>query len=107
MSDWHTRREKEIIREMGGTPTESYGADGRIDGDPVEVRLAREEERFRVNKSTHSQLKNNDGSYILDDVEDSQPPESIPADQIDDRLSDDWHSDRGYMHQFLDVSEIL
>jgi len=107
MADWHTKLEKELIRERGGEPTESYGPDGVINGDPVEVRLAKTEDRFRVNHDTHDQLLEDDGTYIFDDVEDNQPPREISADAIDDRLEDDWYSDRGYEHQFVDVDEIF
>jgi hypothetical protein len=108
MADWHTKLEKQLIRERGGTPTKSYGADGEMpDGDPVEVRLAKTEDRFRLNHDTHGQLLENDGTYIFDDVEDNQPPREVSADTIDDRLEDDWHSDRGYKHQFVDVDEIF
>jgi hypothetical protein len=107
MADWHTKLERELIRERGGTPTESYGADGVIDGDPVEVRLAKTEDRFRVNHDTHDELLEEGGTYIFDDVEDDQPAREVPADAIEDRLEDDWYSDRGYEHQFVDVDEIF
>jgi hypothetical protein len=107
MADWHTTLEKELIEDFGGTPTESYGADGTIDGEPVEVRLAKKEDRFRLNRDTHDELLEGDGSYILDDVTDDNPPTEVEADDIDDRLGDDWFSDRGYEHQFLDVEEII
>ncbi len=107
MTDWHTQLEKDLIVEFGGEPTESYGADGMIDGEPVEVRLAKEEDRFRVNRDTHGELLEGDGSYIFDNVTDDKPPKEIEADEIDDELGDDWFSDRGYQHQFLDVDDTL
>jgi len=108
MPDWHTELEKELIREFGGDPTESFGPDGTMpDGDPVEVRLAKTEDRFRVNKDTHQELVAEGGSYIFDDVDDNQPPREVSAEQVDDLLGDDFHSDRGYMHQFVDVDEIF
>jgi hypothetical protein len=106
--DWHTKLEKELIRERGGTPTESYGADGEMpDGDPVEVRLAKTEDRFRVNHDTHDELLEEGGTYIFDDVEDDQPAREISADAVDGLLEEDWHSDRGYKHQFVGVDEIF
>jgi len=107
MTDWHTRLEREYIRERGGTPTKSNGADGTIDGDPVEVRVARKEERFRVNRETHEELEEENGSYIFDDRRDDQPPKEVEADRVDDMLGKDWHSDRGYKHQFIDVDSIF
>jgi hypothetical protein len=31
----------------------------------------------------------------------------VEADEIDDRLGEDWHSDRGYMHQFIEVDNLF
>ncbi len=107
MTDWHTKQEKDLIEQFGGTPTETFGADGIIDDEPVEVRLAKEEDRFRLNQDTHQTLLEDDGSYIFDDIEDNQPPRQVDADTIDDRLGDDWHSDRGYMHQFVEVDSLF
>jgi len=107
MADWHTEMEKTLIEQFGGEPTESFGADGTIRGKPTEVRLAKEDDRFRLNQDTHQQLMENDGSYIFDDVGDGLAPKQVSAETVDDDLEDDWHSDRGYMHQFLDVDEIF
>ena len=108
MPDWHTKLEKELIQDFGGTPTESFGPDGTMpDGDPVEVRAAKTEDRFRLNHDTHDELLEEGGTYIFDDVNDNQPPREVSADTIDDRLEDDWHSDRGYEHQFVAVDEIF
>lgn len=104
----HTKIEKELIREFGGRPAESFGPDGTLDGQPVEVRVAKKEDRFRVNKSTHEELLEEGGSYIFDDLEDNKPPREVEADTVDDMLgSTDWHSDRGYKHRFLDVDDIF
>jgi len=107
MSDWdHTEIEKDLIREFGGEPTESFGPDGTLGGDPVEVRLAREEDRFRVNKDTHQELVDEGGSYLFDKLGDGVPAREVSAATVDDRLDEDWHSDRGYMHQFLDADAV-
>lgn len=107
MSDWHTRMEKNLIRRFGGTPKQKYGTDGTIDGDPVEVRLAKKEDRFRLNHDTHQKLVQNDGTYIFDDVADNLPPREVEADTVDRMLGADWHSDRGYEHQFIQVDSIF
>jgi hypothetical protein len=108
MTDWHTQLEKELIREFGGTPRESFGPDGTMpDGRPVEVRVAATDDRFRLNRETHQELLEEDGSYIFDDVNDDLPPQEVHADNVDAHLGDDWYSDRGYMHQFVAVDEIL
>lgn len=107
MADWHTKLEKKLIRSFGGTPTKSYGADGRLNGAPVEVRAAKKEDRFRLNRDTHQELVRNDGTYIFDDVGDGLPPRQVEADRVDDMLGGSWHSDRGYEHQFVEVDEIF
>lgn len=107
MAEWHTELEKELIEDFGGTPTESFGADGSINNDPVEVRLAKKEDRFRLNRDTHQQLVEQDGTYIFDDVTDNQPPEQVTAEAVDEQLSNDWHSDRGYEHQFVPVDSMF
>lgn len=106
--DWHTKLEKELIVEFGGEPTESYGADGMIDGEPVEVRAAKKDDRFRVNRDTHEELLEGDGSYIFDDVLDGEPAVEVEADEVDELIDEgEWHSDRGYEHKFLAVDEIF
>lgn len=106
--DWHTKLEKELIVEFGGEPTESYGADGMIDGEPVEVRAAKKDDRFRVNRDTHEELLEGDGSYIFDDVLDGEPAVEVEADEVDEMIDEgEWHSDRGYEHKFLAVDEIF
>jgi len=105
--DWHTELEKQLIREFGGRPTESFGPDGVIGGDPVEVRGAKKDDRFRLNRDTHEELLAEGGIYIFDDVTDNQPPRQVPAARVDGLLGEDWHSDRGYQHQFVDVDSIF
>jgi len=106
-TDWHTEMEKELINQFGGEPTESFGPDGTLAGDPVEVRLAKSEDRFRLNRDTHQELVEEGGSYIFDDVTDGLPPREVQADQVDDLLGDDWYSDRGYEHQFIGVDDVF
>ncbi|CCC41968.1 conserved hypothetical protein (plasmid) [Haloquadratum walsbyi C23] len=108
MTDFdHTDIEKQLIKDFGGTPSESFGPDGMIGDEPTEVRLAKKEDRFRLNKDTHETLVENDGTYIFDDLQDNQPPKQVEADQVADELGEDWHSDRGYMHQFVSVDSFF
>lgn len=108
MVDWHTRLEKELIEEFGGTPKEKDGTDGVIDGAPVEVRGAKKDDRFRLNRDTHQELVEEDGTYIFDDVADNQPPRQVEAETVDRMIDGQgWHSDRGYMHTFLDTDDVL
>ncbi len=103
----HTQREKQLITDFGGEPRKSFGADGLIGDQPVEVRLAKKDDRFRLNKETHEELLEQDGSYIFDDLDDGQPPRQVDADQVDEQLTDSYHSDRGYKHQFISVNSIF
>jgi len=74
----------------------------------VEVRAAKKDDRFRLNRDTHEELVDEGGSYIFDDVNDNQPPREVEADRVDDMLGGgSWHSDRGYEHQFLDVDDVF
>nr|WP_159373851.1 hypothetical protein [Haloquadratum walsbyi]SPC48770.1 uncharacterized protein R7 [Haloquadratum walsbyi] len=108
MTDFdHTEIEKELIRDFGGEPTESFGPDGMIGDEPTEVRLAKKEDRFRVNKDTHETLVEQDGTYIFDDLGDNKPPRQVEATEVEDELDDDFHSDRGYMHQFVSVDDFF
>lgn len=107
-NSWHTKKEKELIESRGGEWHQSYGVDGEIDGRPVEVRLARKEDRFRLNKDTHRELVRGGGSYIFDKQGDGKPPKEVPADEVSDILGrGSWHSDRGYKHRFLSVADIF
>jgi hypothetical protein len=108
MTDWHTKLERELIRRFGGEPTKSYGADGMIDGEPVEVRAAKKDDRFRLNRETHAELVDGDGSYIFDDITDDLPAVEVEADEVDEMIDEgDWFSDRGYEHKFLSVDDVF
>ena len=100
-TDWHTKLEKELIQDFGGTPTESFGPDGTMpDGDPVEVRAAKTEDRFRLNHDTHDALLEEGGTYIFDDVNDNQPPQAGSADLVHGLLQSSWPPARGASHPF-------
>jgi hypothetical protein len=108
MTDWHTEMERDLIEQFGGDHKRQYGPDGTgPNGAPIEVRLARTEDRFRLNRETHETLLEEGGSYIFDDVTDGVPPREVPAERVDEQLEGDWHSDRGYMHQFIQVDSIF
>lgn len=108
LDSWHTKAEKRLLEAFGGEWEQSYGPDGTIDGDPAEVRVAKKEDRFRLNKDVHRELVAEGGSYIFDDVEDNQPPKEVPASKVSDLLGrGSWHSDRAYKHRFLDVDDIF
>ena len=107
-TDWKKKLEKEINQDKGGTETESFGREGTMpEGERVEVRAAKTEDRFRLNHDTHDELLEEGGTYIFDDVKDNLPPQEVSADAVDDHLGDDWHSDRGYEHPFVDADAIF
>ena len=105
MVSWHTALERELIRRFGGTPKRQPGVDGEIDGRPVEVRAAREDERFRLGKEVHRELVREDGSYIFHD--DERGTRRVPADEVSDIMGrGKWYEDRGYPHRFVTEEEI-
>lgn len=109
MPSWHTELEKDLIRDFGGEWEQSFGVDGHLaDGDPVEVRVAKNDDRFRIGKDVHNELLDEGGSYIFDDVTDNQPPKEVSARKVD-RMIDGggWFEDRGYPHRFVDVDDIF
>lgn len=108
MGSWHTQLEKDLIESFGGEWEQSFGVDGEIDGDPVEVRVAKNDDRFRLGKDVHRELVRNDGAYILDDVSDNKPPKKVPAVEVSDMIGGGpWFEDRDYPHKFLDVDDIF
>lgn len=105
---WHTRAEKRLIERFGGTWERGYGPDGEIDGRPVEVRVARDGDRFRIQEDVHRELVDERGSYIFDDVNDGLPPRRVPATEVSDILGPgNWFDDRDYPHRFVDVDDIF
>lgn len=109
MASWHTELERQLIRDRGGTPKQQYGPDGVMpDGDPVEVRVAKTDDRFRIGRDTHMDLLEGGGSYIFDVVGDGKPAREISADRVDDMLGGGkWFEDRDYPHKFLDATELF
>lgn len=108
MDSWHTREEKQLIERFGGEWERGYGADGEIDGKPVEVRVAREDDRFRIGKDVHRELVDEGGSYIFDKLGDGKPPKKVPAREVQDMThGDPWLKDRDYPHRLLDVDDIF
>lgn len=102
---WHTRQEIAMIRKYGGRPMQQYGYDGLINGSPVEVRAARKDTRYRIQKDVHRHLVANQGSYIF--VKNGQS-KRMSASRVSDKLSrGSWFKDRNYPHKFLMVDEVF
>jgi hypothetical protein len=106
---WHTEMEKRLIEARGGEWHQQYGVDGELaDGSPVEVRVADEDNRFRLGKDVHRELVSKEGSYIFDVKGDGQPAREVPASEVSDMLGrGNWFDDRGYKRRFLDTGEIF
>jgi hypothetical protein len=106
---WHTRLEKDLIKEFGGTPHTSYGVDGELaDGTPVEVRVSKNDDRFRIGKSVHKELVRKDGAYLFDDVTDNQPARKVSAGEESDLIGrGKWFKDRDWPHKFVDREDIF
>lgn len=104
LKSWHTKRERELIRKFHGTPRISSGYDGTIRGNPVEVRSARKDSRFRIQKNVHNTLIKRNGSYIFDAI--GHRPVKISAQKVGEKLHGKWLKDRKYPHRFLAVNDV-
>lgn len=108
MASWHIEAEKRLLKEFGGTWDKSYGVDGEIGGKPVEVRVAKKDDRFRLGREVHEQLVREGGSYIFDDLNDNKPPKQVSVDRVSDIMgSGKWLKDREYPHRFVETEEIF
>tara|TARA_Y100000310_G_C20678297_1_gene814363 strand:- start:37 stop:354 length:318 start_codon:yes stop_codon:yes gene_type:complete len=103
---WHTRIEQKVIRKYGGKPLSKYGYDGILRGRPVEVRAARKDSRYSIQKDVHRHLVANQGSYIF--VNRYGISRRLTARQVSARIGDGgWYKDRGYPHKFLKVNQVF
>jgi len=102
---WDTKLEKEVIKRYGGQPLKKYGYDGKIRGKPVEVRAARRDNRFRIQKNVHRHLVANGGSYIFCANGKSK---KVPAKEVSQKIGrGKWFKDRKYPHKFLNKKQIF
>ena len=102
---WHTKEEKRIIRQLGGVPLTKYGYDGKLNGQPVEVRSARKDNRYRIQKDTHQHLVQNEGSYIF--VRGSKA-KRVSAKRVSEMIGKGkWYKDRKYPHKFARVRQVF
>lgn len=97
-----------MIEERGGTWKQQYGVDGEINGRPVEARVAKKDDRFRLGKSVHQTLVREGGSYLFDKIGDGKPPKRVPASEVDRKMGGGkWLEDRSYPHRFLPVDDVF
>jgi len=105
MKSWHTKQEREVIKRYGGRPLVKYGYDGRINGRPVEVRSARKDHRYRIQRNVHQDLVRKSGSYIFCKAGKTK---KVPAAKVSKMLpGGKWYKDRHYPHKFLKVNEVF
>ncbi len=105
MGIWHTRREKNTIKSLGGKPLTKFGTDGELNGRPVEHRTARKDKRFRIGKKTHKKLVRKDGNYIF---EYKGRTKVVPAKRVSKLIGrGKWLKDRGYPHKFVKVRQVF
>jgi len=103
---WHTKQERKVIKEHGGTPLKKYGYDGKINGKPVEVRTVKKDHRYRIQKNVHRHLIDNDGGYIF--VNKRGKSKRVSAHKVSSILGrGNWFKDRKYPHRFLDIDDIF
>ena len=102
---WHTKRERQLIKKYEGTPLIKYGYDGKIKGKPVEVRSARSDKRFRIQKNVHKNLVRKKGFYIFNQGRKSK---KVSAKKVSKMLGNGrWFKDRKYPHKFLKVKDVF
>jgi len=103
---WHTRHEKEAIKKVGGKPLKKYGYDGKVRGRPVEVREARKDKRFQINRKTHRAMIRGKGTYIF---KKGRKTVKVPAKKVSKMIgSGKWFYDRGInYHKFVKVDQIF
>lgn len=103
--NWHSREERRVIRKHGGTPLTKYGTDGKLRGKPCEVRSARKDKRYRIQKNVHENLVNKGGSYIFVKGGKSKV---VSAKRVSKKLGrGKWYKDRKYPHKFLPVNRVF
>ena len=104
---WHTREERDIIKKAGGTPLSQYGTDGVLNGKPVEVRSIRskKETRYRLMKSTHTELLKKGGCYIFALRGKTIKKSAAAVDKIIKKRN--WYKDRDYPHTFIYIKEVF
>ena len=96
-----------MIKKYGGKPLVKYGYDGMINGKPVEVRSARKDSRYRIQKNVHNELVRKKGSYIF--VKNGRS-KRVSASKVSKKLNDGkWFKDRKpeYKHKFLKTNEVF
>lgn len=109
MALWHTEAEKRLLRLFGGEWAGNVdGADGTIDGRPAEVRVARDDDRFRIQRDVHRELVEERGSYVFDVLGDGRPPKRVPATEVTGLMpAGEWYEDRDYPHKFVDTEDVF
>lgn len=105
IDSWHTRAERRAIADLGGTPLVQYGVDGELDGRPVEHRIARKDDRYRIQRDTHRELVREGGSYIFGA---DGRRRVVPAREVSELIGrGKWYHDRDYPHKFASVDDVF
>jgi len=103
--NWHTSQERRVIRKHGGKPLIKFGYDGRLRGKPCEVRSARRDKRYRIQKNVHENLVSKNGYYIFVKHGKSKV---MKASKVSKKIGRGrWYRDRRYPHKFLKVSNVF
>ena len=106
---FHTKVEKSIIEDLGGTPLKKKGYDGILNGKPVEVRTYKKQRtpRFKIDKGQHDKLLDLNGNYIFVDVPNKRH-KIITARKVDKLLDEnghgwltDKHDGKNWLHEYL------
>jgi hypothetical protein len=100
------KEEERIIKRLGGTPKRVKNmGDGMLRGKPVEVKSARKDNRFRVNKDNHKAMVRKKGNYIL--VKNGKS-KVVSAKTVSKKLGrGKWLKDRKFPHKFAKVGDFF
>ena len=106
---FHTKKEKSIIEELGGTALTKKGYDGILNGMKVEVRIYNTGKipRFKIDKRQHEELVDFGGNYIFVDIPKKQH-KIVSAKKVNKLLDEnghgwltDKHSGKNWKHEYL------
>lgn len=105
MTIWHTAQEKRILKKIGAK-LHHHSYDGIMpDGRFVEIRSCRQDNRYRLDQTTHQQLMRTNGFYIF--VNNGQQ-KRVSAQRVNNMLPDGaWYKDRKYPHKFVRKKQIF
>jgi len=104
---WFKKAERRAIRSRGGVAKTKTGHyDGKVRGQPVEIKAVKKDNRFRIGKTVHKSLVRNNGRYIFLNARGQS--KSMSAKSVSKKIGGGkWFKDRTYPHKFLKREEVF